>query len=107
MQALHGAASTGAPARAQSFNLLMPGLGVRREGNKTPKKDPGFVVFVLKPLPHKRFSRRGADLVHKITLPLYQALVGTSVNVETLDKRWVGEVCEVHELDEAAWQRRA
>jgi hypothetical protein len=36
-----------------------------REGNKTPKKDPGPVVFVLKPKPHARFVRRGADLVHK------------------------------------------
>eukprot|EP00983_Pelagomonas_calceolata_P067464 1149490-Pelagomonas_calceolata.AAC.6 len=58
------------------------------EGNKVPKKEPGFVVFVLKPLPHKRFSRRGADLVHKLTLPLYQALIGTSVDVQTLDHRY-------------------
>jgi len=58
-----------------------------REGNKVPKKEPGFVVFVLKPLPHKRFSRRGADLVHKLTLPLYQALTGTAVDVQTLDHR--------------------
>lgn len=64
----------------------------RREGNKAPKKDPGFVVFVLKPLPHSRFTRRGADLVHKLTLPLYKALVGTSVDVETLDHRCAGRV---------------
>lgn len=49
------------------------------------------MVFVLKPLPHKRFTRRGADLVHRVTLPLYQALVGTAVEVATLDNRcaWV------------------
>mmetsp|Transcript_5049 Transcript_5049/g.10956 ORF Transcript_5049/g.10956 Transcript_5049/m.10956 type:complete len:346 (-) Transcript_5049:616-1653(-) len=57
------------------------------EGNKTPKKEPGPVVFVLKPLPHKRFARRGADLVHKVVLPLYQALCGTSIEVPTLDNR--------------------
>ncbi|KAF5832029.1 radial spoke protein 16 [Dunaliella salina] len=57
------------------------------EGNKVPKKEPGFVVFVLKPLPHDRFLRRGSDLVHKLTLPLYQALIGTSVDVQTLDHR--------------------
>mmetsp|Transcript_27589 Transcript_27589/g.70282 ORF Transcript_27589/g.70282 Transcript_27589/m.70282 type:complete len:361 (-) Transcript_27589:356-1438(-) len=57
------------------------------EGNKTPKKEPGPVVFVLKPLPHKRFVRRGADLVHRVTLPLYQALVGAAVEVQTLDSR--------------------
>jgi DnaJ-class molecular chaperone len=45
-------------------------------------------VFVLKPLPHKRFSRRGSDLVYKVTLPLYQALVGTAVEILTLDDRW-------------------
>lgn len=57
------------------------------EGNKTPKKEPGPVIFVLKPLPHPRFQRRGPDLVHKITLPLYQALIGTAVEVPTLDSR--------------------
>jgi len=63
-----------------------------REGNKVPKKEPGYVVFVLKPLPHKRFIRRGADLVHKLTLPLYQALIGTSVDVQTLDHRYVQDM---------------
>ncbi|KAJ9528325.1 hypothetical protein QJQ45_014309 [Haematococcus lacustris] len=57
------------------------------EGNKTPKKEPGPVVFVLRPLPHKRFTRRGPDLVHKVVLPLYQALVGTAVEIQTLDGR--------------------
>lgn len=47
------------------------------------------MVFVLKSLPHKRFARRGADLVHKVVLPLYQALVGASVEVQTLDNRYV------------------
>ncbi len=45
------------------------------------------MVFVLKTLPHKRFARRGADLVHKVTLPLYQALVGASIDIQTLDNR--------------------
>jgi len=57
------------------------------EGNKTPSKSPGPVIFVLKSLPHPRFVRRGADLVHKVTLPLYQALCGTAVEVPTLDNR--------------------
>eukprot|EP00798_Chlamydomonas_sp_ICE-L_P016770 gene16770-23045_t len=57
------------------------------EGNKTPTKKPGPVVFVLKPAPHLRFARRGADLVLKVTLPLYQALCGTSIEVKTLDQR--------------------
>lgn len=57
------------------------------EGNKTPTKKPGPVVFVLKPIAHPRFIRRGTDLVHKVTLPLYQALCGTAIEVKTLDNR--------------------
>lgn len=57
------------------------------EGNKTPKKEPGPVVFVLKPKPHASFVRRGNDLVHKVTLPLYQALIGASIEIKTLDNR--------------------
>ncbi len=60
-----------------------------REGNKTPKKEAGPVIFVLKPIPHKSFVRRGSDLVHKTVLPLYQALCGTAIEVPTLDNRWV------------------
>ena len=37
------------------------------EGNKTLKKEAGPVVFVLKPLPHSTFQRRGVDLVHKVS----------------------------------------
>lgn len=62
---------------------MLPG----REGNKTPKKEPGPVIFVLKPKAHPRFSRRGADLVHKVVMPLHQALIGTSIEVRTLDDR--------------------
>lgn len=57
------------------------------EGNKTPMKEPGPVVFVLKSIPHPRFTRRGSDLVHKVVLPLYQALIGAAVEVKTLDSR--------------------
>ncbi|GAX80192.1 hypothetical protein CEUSTIGMA_g7630.t1 [Chlamydomonas eustigma] len=72
---------------------VKPGLptGTRfvfeREGNITPKKQPGPVVFILKPLQHSLFQRRGPDLVRKVTLPLYQALCGAAVEIPTLDKR--------------------
>ena len=72
---------------ASTSTCCDPSLCDRREGNKTLKKEPGPVVFVLKALPHKRFTRRGADLVHKVTLPLYQCLCGASVEVATLDHR--------------------
>ena len=45
------------------------------------------MVFVLKPKPHPRFVRRGNELVHKVTLPLYQALIGASIEIKTLDDR--------------------
>ncbi len=77
------------------WDLTMP----CREGNKTPTKEPGPVVFVLKTLPHKRFARRGADLVHKVVLPLYQALVGASVEVQTLDNRYEGLAVHAVALD--------
>ena len=58
------------------------------EGHRTPMNAPGAVVFVLKGKGHKVFSRRGAsDLVHKATLPLYQALCGTALSIPTLDGR--------------------
>lgn len=44
-------------------------------------------MFVLKPLPHARFVRRGVDLLYKVTLPLYQALIGAAVKVKMLDDR--------------------
>jgi hypothetical protein len=63
-------------------------LRVYREGNRTPTKKPGAVVFILKAKPHDRFVRRGADLLHKVVLPLYQSLVGAAVTVKTLDGRY-------------------
>ncbi len=60
-----------------------------REGPETPTQSPGPVVFVLKSTPHPVFTRRGYDLVHKATIPLYQALVGGAIVVKTLDSRHV------------------
>lgn len=45
------------------------------------------MAYVLCSSPHPRFTRRGSDLVHRVKLPLYQALVGGAVAVETLDGR--------------------
>lgn len=59
------------------------------EGDMAPNVAPGSVVFVLKCQPHDRFSRRCADLLHEATIPLYQALAGTSLPIQTLDGRSV------------------
>lgn len=45
------------------------------------------MVFVLTPKPHSRFLRRGADLVHRVVMPLHQALIGMTVPVKMLDER--------------------
>uniref|UniRef100_A0A7S0V4F8 J domain-containing protein n=1 Tax=Polytomella parva TaxID=51329 RepID=A0A7S0V4F8_9CHLO len=57
------------------------------EGNIQEKTVPGPVIFVLKPRPHPLFSRRGDDLVYKVTLPLYQSLIGALIEIPTLDGR--------------------
>ena len=60
----------------------------QREGNQTPATEPGPVVFVLRSEKHPRFSRHGADLLHTATIPLNEALTGTSLPVMMLDGRW-------------------
>ena len=60
----------------------------QREGNQTPATEPGPVVFVLRSEKHPRFSRQGADLLHTATIPLNEALTGTSLPVLMLDGRW-------------------
>ena len=57
------------------------------EGNQTPTITPGKVIFLLKTLPHERFTRNGLDLVYKAEIPLYDALVGNPVEVVCLDGR--------------------
>lgn len=58
-----------------------------REGDVSPKNKAGPVVYILKAQPHPRFSSRGSDLLHAAQIPLYQALCGTALPIETLDGR--------------------
>lgn len=60
-----------------------------REGDVGPKNKAGPVAYVLSALPHARFSSRGSDLLYTAQIPLYQALCGTALPVETLDGRCV------------------
>lgn len=66
---------------------ILPQHDTDSEGNRTPKRQPGPVVFTLVSKPHPVFSRRGYDLVHKVTIPLYQGLIGTPIDVPMLDGR--------------------
>ena len=45
------------------------------------------MVFVMEEKPHPRFVRRESDLVYKARISLGEALLGTIVNVQTLDGR--------------------
>ncbi|KAJ3110679.1 DnaJ sub B member 13 [Physocladia obscura] len=58
-----------------------------REGDQGPNKIPADIVFVIKELPHSRFKREGNDLVFITSMTLGQALLGTIVEVVTLDDR--------------------
>lgn len=60
----------------------------RSEGDAPgPGQPPGTLALVLRAAPHARFSRRGADLVAPVKLPLYNALAGGAVPIKTLDGR--------------------
>ncbi|GFR48016.1 hypothetical protein Agub_g9846 [Astrephomene gubernaculifera] len=43
------------------------------------------VTFPIEVLPHPKFRREGSDIYSPLELPLSQALLGTTVRVETLD----------------------
>ncbi|KAI8611449.1 hypothetical protein BC830DRAFT_1068794, partial [Chytriomyces sp. MP71] len=58
-----------------------------REGDQGPNKIPADIVFVIKELPHSRFVRKGNDLILTTKMSLSQALVGSIVEVYTLDNR--------------------
>ncbi|KAJ3294531.1 DnaJ sub B member 13 [Rhizoclosmatium sp. JEL0117] len=58
-----------------------------REGDQGPNKIPADLIFIIKELPHSRFKRQGNDLVLTTKLTLGQALVGSIVEVHTLDDR--------------------
>jgi len=57
------------------------------EGDEGPGIIPADIVFTLQTKPHDRFEREGDDLIHKVSISLYEALCGVKVNVLTLDNR--------------------
>jgi len=58
-----------------------------KEGHEVPGHTPGPVIYTVVIARHARFKRKGADLFHTATLPLYKALAGAVLDVETLDGR--------------------
>jgi DnaJ-class molecular chaperone len=56
-----------------------------REGDQYPGHVPADIAFVIKDKPHPKFKRDGANIIYSHKLPLRDALIGTSLNVPTLD----------------------
>ncbi len=51
------------------------------KGDELPGQPPADLVFVLKQLPHERFTRETNDLVTRVKVPLVTALTGGTVQV--------------------------
>jgi DnaJ-class molecular chaperone len=55
------------------------------EADEFPDMTPGDVVFRIKTVPHKIFTRRGDDLHARMRITLLDALVGFSKKISHLD----------------------
>ncbi|XP_039263045.1 dnaJ homolog subfamily B member 13-like [Styela clava] len=60
-----------------------------QEGDQGPNNIPADIVFVVQDRPHTLFKRRGNDLVYVAKIPLGKALIGCSIEVPTLDGRFL------------------
>lgn len=47
----------------------------------------GDLLIVINTLPHNRFQRNGSDIYFSIELPIIDAILGTSIEVETIDNK--------------------
>lgn len=70
-----------APGAPNGAQLPISGAGDQQLHHK-----PGDVVFLIRHAPHKRFrvEQNGVDLVHTISVPLVDALLGFRRNITTL-----------------------
>ena len=53
--------------------------------NVTPTTKQGPVVYVVKQLKHEKFQRRGADLIYPVSIPIHEALIGTTLTITKID----------------------
>jgi len=56
-----------------------------QESDEAPDTTPGDVIFRIKTLPHKKFTRDGNNLHTKLTISLLEALVGFTKFITHLD----------------------
>jgi len=59
------------------------------ESDEFPDVQPGDIVIELMQEKHKKFIRKGADLVYNLDISLLEALTGFKVVLEHLDKRQI------------------
>jgi DnaJ family protein A protein 2 len=59
------------------------------ESDEFPEYEPGDVVVEIQVEKHKKFHRKGADLVYNAEITLIEALCGFELLIEHLDKRKV------------------
>jgi len=57
------------------------------EGDQMPGVETGDVIIVLDQKQHDLFTRKGNDLHIEKTINLNEALTGTQISIEHLDKR--------------------
>ncbi|GCB78646.1 hypothetical protein scyTo_0017765, partial [Scyliorhinus torazame] len=60
-----------------------------KEGDQGPNNIPSDIIFVLKEKPHKFFCREENDLIFCAPISLAKALTGHTVQIETLDGRFL------------------
>ncbi|KAI6172255.1 J domain-containing protein [Aphelenchoides besseyi] len=56
-----------------------------KEGDQYPGHVAADIAFVIKDKPHPKFKRDGANIIYVHRISLRDALIGTSLNVPTLD----------------------
>lgn len=60
-----------------------------REGDQMPGSIPADVVFIIRDRSHPKFVRDGADVKYRAKISLREALIGTTVQVPTIDGRTI------------------
>eukprot|EP01053_Blabericola_migrator_P003511 Blabericola_migrator_1__3510@NODE_2040_length_3379_cov_208_454710_g1295_i0_p2_GENE_NODE_2040_length_3379_cov_208_454710_g1295_i0NODE_2040_length_3379_cov_208_454710_g1295_i0_p2_ORF_typecomplete_len338_score65_86DnaJ_C/PF01556_18/3_4e03DnaJ_C/PF01556_18/1_7e50DnaJ/PF00226_31/3_9e25_NODE_2040_length_3379_cov_208_454710_g1295_i022833296 len=71
------------PGWKDGTKITFPGEG----DQPGPNRPPGDIVFVTKSKAHPKFVRQGNHLVHRVYISLKEALLGTKIQVDTLDGR--------------------
>ncbi|XP_030055869.1 dnaJ homolog subfamily B member 13 [Microcaecilia unicolor] len=58
-----------------------------KEGDQGPNIIPADIIFIVKEKPHMRFKRQGDDLIYVASIALGKALIGCTLDIQTLDER--------------------